>query len=60
MLRAFLTILAAILFTAGWIVGKIAVVVSWIARTIAHSWMGAAIKVGWMDAHRKRTRKDVT
>jgi hypothetical protein len=40
-----LTVIAAILFAIGWTVGKFA---------LAASWIGAAIRIGWEDAHKKR------
>jgi uncharacterized membrane protein YciS (DUF1049 family) len=46
--RALLTALAAVLFALGWVAGKIA---------LALSWTGAAIKLGWTDARKRRVRK---
>jgi len=54
--RGLLTALAVVFFVIGWIAGKIALALSWTAKKVAHSWMGAAIKVGWIDAQKRRSR----
>jgi len=46
-----LLVLAALPYALGWITGKVAVVLAWIANTV---------KWGWDDAHKKRQPKKAT
>lgn len=41
--RALLTLIAALLYLIGWVPGKL---------TLALAWCAAAVKVGWVEAHR--------
>jgi hypothetical protein len=47
-MRVVLTVIAAILWAVGWLTGK---------TVLAALWIGAALQLGWADAHRRRSAK---
>lgn len=47
--RVVLTVLAAVLFSVGWLAGAV---------FMALAWSGTAVKVGWLDARRRDAASD--